>query len=154
MVTSTSSRGRGLICSKKSIQCSLVSSDISNIACSSSEADSDGNFEDTYEHIKGKNDKFCEQLSMEASTILSSEVTSSVNWSVLCDSHNMSVFNMARKESRLLEDLCTCNTPLSTWCFIHNKISTVNACAITKSNDFGFRCEIYPPPPFFSRVVS
>ena len=150
MVTSTSSRGRGLVYSKNSTQCSLISSYISNIECSSSEAHSDGNFEDTYEHIKGKNDNFCEQLFMEASTILSSEITSSVNWSILSDSHNMSVFNRARKESRLLDDLCTCNTPLSTWCFIHNKISTVNARAITKSNDFGFRCEIYPSPPLFS----
>ena len=163
MVTSTSSRGRGLVYSRNSTLCLSASSCNSYMGDSSIWGDSDGNLpcwdnvdlhdwglQDTYEHIKCKNNNFGEELSMEVSTVVDFEITSLMNWSMLSESQSMSVFNRARRESRLLEDLCTCNTSIGTWCFIQNVVNTMKVCSVTKSNDFGFRCEVYPPPPLFS----
>ena len=61
----------------------------------------------------------------------------------------MCVSNMACGESTLLEDLCTCNLPHSTWCFIHNKVNVNKMYSATKSSDFGFMCKLYPSPPLF-----
>ena len=106
MVTSTSSRGRGLVYSRNSTLCSSSSSSNSYMGDSSIWGDSDGippcwdnvdlhdwGLQDTYEHIKCKNNNCGEELSMEVSTVVDFEITSLMNWSILSESQSMSVFN-------------------------------------------------------------
>ena len=79
-------------------------------------------------------------------SVIETPLTDSIDTS---RSFDMSVFNKAHDESDLLADLCNCDSVHSNWCFIHDKVNEKQVYSITKSNDFGFLCNEYPPLPLF-----
>ena len=95
------------------------------------------------------NDSYSNLLSQETGTVDVTEILSEEN-SVGCNTcFDMFVLNRARDESYLLVDLCNCDSVHSNWSFIHDKVNDKQVYYLTKSNDFGFLSNGYPPFPLF-----